>query len=381
MGRPRPWATRVLVLAIIALAAPAFVQGTDLTEAWEEAWSERDAATDDGANDLSDGAGDGGAGSQGDSGGDGGSSDDGTSASAWGGGGTDGGANDSSDGAGDGGAGSQGGSDGGGGSNDDGTSTWGGGGTDDGANDSEPEQGVTLESERSNEQGPALLAGPGPPGTGAESGLMPVWFPSPAILAFSAMLVLSVGMLSTMAITILASEAGRFGLVLAVIAPLAAIASRGDPGQFTRGRVLGYVEAHPGIHFSAVRDALGLANGVTAHHLYRLERHGALISWVDGRRRRFAAAGVDPARLKELRRPVTGMQRAILELLAEAGDLGLSGGELQTRLASSRQLFSYHIQRLHTDALIDADGRGRSRRWMLQEDGVRRLVASRGLER
>lgn len=211
-------------------------------------------------------------------------------------------------------------------------------------------------------------------------GLDPIWLPEPRIVAMSVVVLLSLGMLGSMLIGVAASEASRLGLLLAVVGPLVALAVKGEHGTFTRGRVMGYVESHPGIHFSALRDALGLANGVTAHHLYQLERQGAIISWVDGRRRRFAAAGVDPIRLKEIRNPATGMQLAILEVLADAGDLGLSGTELREQLSSSRQLLSYHLQSLRERDLVEPEGGGRKRRWTLSELGERRLEASQGLE-
>jgi predicted transcriptional regulator len=155
--------------------------------------------------------------------------------------------------------------------------------------------------------------------------------------------------------------------------PLIAITQRGEGGIFTRGRLLGFIEAHPGIHFSALRDALELGNGATAHHIQILEKEGRVISWMDGRVRRFASSGVDQTRLQEIQNPVTGMQIAILQVLSESGALGIHTGELRTKLATSRQLLSYHMKQLSERNFVKSSGRGRSIRWNLLEEGQEKL--------
>ena len=53
-------------------------------------------------------------------------------------------------------------------------------------------------------------------------------------------------------------------VLVALISPMLARMKSNREDMLTRGRLLGYLEANAGIHFSALRDALGLANGVTA---------------------------------------------------------------------------------------------------------------------
>ena len=155
--------------------------------------------------------------------------------------------------------------------------------------------------------------------------------------------------------------------------PLLAITQRGEGGIFTRGRLLGFIEAHPGIHFSALRDALELSNGVTAHHIQILEKEGRVISWMDGRVRRFASSGVDQTRLQDIQHPVTGMQMAILQVLSESGSIGINSGELRVKLATSRQLLSYHMKQLSQRQFVQSSGRGRALRWNLLEAGQKKL--------
>lgn len=191
----------------------------------------------------------------------------------------------------------------------------------------------------------------------------------PQIFLGLAMVVLSVGLFSTLGAGLIVSEGVRSGLLIAALAPILGALIKGEEATLTRGRMLGYVEAHPGIHFSALRDALGLANGVTSHHLHVLERDGRIISWSNGNRRRYAVSGTDPKKLETLSNPVTGMQRAILEVLAESGELGMSSSELRARLESSRQLMSYHLRRLDERELVAKSGKGRKAPWALTDAG------------
>lgn len=202
----------------------------------------------------------------------------------------------------------------------------------------------------------------------------PEWIlPATQVIVLTMMAIMAVGLLTSTATAIFASEGARFAILLAVMGPLLAITQRGEGGIFTRGRLLGFIEAHPGIHFSALRDALELGNGVTAHHIQILEKEGRVISWIDGRVRRFASSGVDQTRLQEIQNPVTGMQIAILQVLSDSGALGIHTGELRTKLATSRQLLSYHMKQLSERNFVKSSGRGRSIRWNLLEEGQEKL--------
>lgn len=202
----------------------------------------------------------------------------------------------------------------------------------------------------------------------------PEWIlPATQIIVLTMMAIMAVGLLTSTATAIFASEGARFAILLAVMGPLLAITQRGEGGIFTRGRLLGFIEAHPGIHFSALRDALELGNGVTAHHIQILEKEGRVITWMDGRVRRFASSGVDQTRLQDIQNPVTGMQIAILQVLSESGALGIHTGELRTKLATSRQLLSYHMKQLSERNFVKSSGRGRSLRWNLLEEGQKKL--------
>jgi len=203
--------------------------------------------------------------------------------------------------------------------------------------------------------------------------------PATRVVVLSLAAVMAVGIMGTMLTALVASEAGRMSLMLAVIGPILAVSQRGESGTFTRGRIQGYIEANPGIHFSALRDALLLANGVTAHHLHALEKEGRIMSWLDSHKRRFASSGIDPKMLSRIEQPVVGMQQAILEVLDSAGKLGMKSGELRLKMETSRQLMSYHMKQLDERGLVQAEGRGKARKWKLLEAGRTVLMSSQHL--
>ena len=105
-----------------------------------------------------------------------------------------------------------------------------------------------------------------------ENNNSPQWIlPATQIIVFTMMAIMAVGLISSTSIAILSGEAARLSIYLAIIGPIVGLTQRGEGGIFTRGRILGFIE-RIGIHFSALRDALSLGNGVTAHHIQILEK-------------------------------------------------------------------------------------------------------------
>ena len=163
----------------------------------------------------------------------------------------------------------------------------------------------------------------------------------------------------------------RILFFLAFLTPLIATKNKSD--ERTRGRILGFVEGNAGIHFSALRDGLGLANGVTAYHLRVLETENAVISWRDGKLRRYAISTITPHDIDSIRHPIVGTRLAILEILYRSESLGLTGKEIQQKLALSRQLLSYHMSSLRNSNLVERKGSSRKSPWKLSRDGLNEL--------
>jgi len=213
--------------------------------------------------------------------------------------------------------------------------------------------------------------------TYAERGLSSVNQLPTTVVVWLFMVFVSLSLLGGMTTGVFISEGIRTTLLMSILGPLLAARHGKEHDIQTRGRIQGYVEAHPGIFFSALRDALNLANGVTAHHLHQLEKSGAIISWQDGRRRRYAVSGIDSTKLHEIEHPLSGMQRAILEILFEVGEIGITSSEIQIKLDASRQLMRYHLKQLMEKKLADSKGRGRKITWFLSQYGLKQLPTIR----
>ena len=185
--------------------------------------------------------------------------------------------------------------------------------------------------------------------------------------------------LGSLAVGSILFEAMRVTVLIALATPLLARMKANREDLLTRGRILGYLEANSGIHFSALRDALGLANGVTAYHLHTLEGQGEVISWRDGKLRRYAVSSLTKEELSRIRNPIAGTRLAILEVLANSGQIGLKGSEIKTKLQISRQLLSHHLSELKSAELVEPASEVRRPNWRLSSIGLEALSSSREL--
>jgi len=173
----------------------------------------------------------------------------------------------------------------------------------------------------------------------------------------------------------------RVVVLVALVAPMMAKRGRHREDDLTKGRILGYIEANAGIHFSALRDGLGLANGVTAYHTNNLEREGKIFSWKSGKNRRYASSSVPKHERKRFQNPLTGTRLAVLEVLAEKGQAGTTTKELRERLDISRQLLSHHLNDLKANELIERATGNERKAWRVSKNGSERLQASRSLQK
>ena len=187
--------------------------------------------------------------------------------------------------------------------------------------------------------------------------------------------------LGSLAVGSILFEAMRVTVLVALATPLLARMKANQEDLLTRGRILGYLEANSGIHFSALRDALGLANGVTAYHLHTLEGQGEVISWRDGKLRRYAVSSLTNEELSRIRNPIAGTRLAILEVLADSGQIGLKGSDIKTKLQISRQLLSHHLSELKSAELVEPASEARRPNWRLSSIGLETLSSSRELAR
>ena len=176
-------------------------------------------------------------------------------------------------------------------------------------------------------------------------------------------------------------ESVKVTVLVALVSPMLARIKSNREDMLTRGRLLGYLEANPGIHFSALRDALGLANGVTAYHLNFLESSGQIISWRDGKLRRYAISSLTKEEVSKIKNPISGTRLAIMEVLADTGNLGMSGPDIRKKLQISRQLLSHHLSELRSGGMIEAASESRRPNWKVSDSGLDALTASKEVAR
>ncbi len=188
-----------------------------------------------------------------------------------------------------------------------------------------------------------------------------------------------IGGLSLIVFSGLFFEFMRVVLLIALVAPMLAARKTHREDELTKGRILGYIEANAGIHFSALRDGLHLANGVTAYHTSNLEKEGKIFSWKDGKNRRYASTFIPKAERKAIQNPLSGTRLAILEVLAEKGQVGVDTKEIRERLAISRQLLSHHINELKASELIERNEE-KKRFWRPSDHGLQQLQMSKTLQ-
>jgi DNA-binding transcriptional ArsR family regulator len=192
---------------------------------------------------------------------------------------------------------------------------------------------------------------------------------------YSGLIFLGAGGLSSLIFGALFSEVFRITVLISLLTPMIS-RSKNREDLLTRGRLLGYIEANAGIYFSALRDSLGLANGVSAYHLQVLEKNGKIISWKDGKLRRYAISQISKSKLENIRNPIMGTRLAILEVLSNSGKLGLSNSEIGKKLSMSRQLMNYHISELRGSDYIDSNLKTKRPKWMLTDLGIEALNLS-----
>jgi len=192
-------------------------------------------------------------------------------------------------------------------------------------------------------------------------------------------IIIGSGGISSILVGTLLSEIFKITVLISLVSPLIS-KSKNSTDLLTRGRILGFVESNAGIHFSALRDFLGLANGVTAYHLQVLENKGKIISWKDGKLRRYAVSHISINELDSVRNPIMGTRLAILEILSNSGNVGLSNSEISKKLSISRQLMSYHILELKKYEYINHEESSKRPKWKLTELGNKILKTSYSLE-
>lgn len=150
-------------------------------------------------------------------------------------------------------------------------------------------------------------------------------------------------------------------------------------GNYQRGRITGFLTAHPGCHLSGMIRALELGNHQAVHHLRILELEGKVWCRRDGRLLRYYTDRVNrEAELSRLPRPIDVNQLSdvalmVLKSIAEQApeDPSPTQRQLAAELKTSQQLVSHHLRRLESQGLISRERRGLKTRRVLTIEGER----------
>ncbi len=149
----------------------------------------------------------------------------------------------------------------------------------------------------------------------------------------------------------------RFAAAGAAVSMGLAGTAAGETDSDARDAIAGYVTQTPGVHFSKIRDDLGLGTGETQHHLRRLIDAGILTSHKDGEYRRYFRAGefdsFEQVVLSRLRRETP--RQMLIALLREPDQ---SGTTLAAEIGVSRSTISTHATGLQEVGLLERTAEG-----------------------
>ncbi|MEE2606328.1 MAG: MarR family transcriptional regulator [Candidatus Thermoplasmatota archaeon] len=150
-------------------------------------------------------------------------------------------------------------------------------------------------------------------------------------------------------------------------------------GTYQRGRLEGFLTAHPGCHLSGIIRALEMGNHQAVHHLRILENEGNVWCRRDGRLLRYYTSAVDrSAETSNLPRPVDASQLSDVALMVlrsiaeqEDGETPPTQRELASTIGTSQQLVGHHLKRLESQGLITRRRRGLRTNRELTDEGMR----------
>ncbi len=177
------------------------------------------------------------------------------------------------------------------------------------------------------------------------------------------------------AIVVLSTPRGQVALGATAIPLFTRLRSDDVRNQFTRGRLLQFIEDNPGANYAHVRRRLALSNGACAYHLRVLERNGDIRRVVSGMSVRFYGATYTFD--EEALPPLSFVQRRVLQELVDAGSANF--GELSRMLEAHGEAVTdtnlgYHLNVLAREKeLISTRREGRKTIYFLEGERRERL--------
>jgi predicted transcriptional regulator len=167
------------------------------------------------------------------------------------------------------------------------------------------------------------------------------------VLALS--LVLVVGVVGVLGGT----EVGLYALLLLLLPMFTRLRHREVLNQFTRGEIFGFIKANPGASLTAVRENLGLSNGVAAYHLRVLLREEYVVARREGGYKRFYPRDM---RVPRKRVHFTRLQIDVVEKVRMHP--GVTQSSLARLLEESKQVVSYNLKVLVAAGVVRVERDG-----------------------
>ncbi len=172
----------------------------------------------------------------------------------------------------------------------------------------------------------------------------------PVLLFWISIAAIAIGLVGFFGFT----EVGMLAVFWTLLLPLFTRLRRKEVlNQFTRGEIFGFIKANPGVHLTAIKENLGLANGVLAYHLKVLVREEFLVVRREGGFKRFY-----PRDMKVPRKRIhfTRLQLDIVEKLSLHP--GLTQAALARMLGESKQVINYNISVLIAAEVVRVEREG-----------------------
>jgi len=157
----------------------------------------------------------------------------------------------------------------------------------------------------------------------------------PMVLFTIAMVAAAIGFIGFFGFT----EVGLLFIMWSLLMPLFTRLKKKEVlNQFTRGEIYGFIEANPGVHLTAIKENLGLANGVLAYHLKVLIREEFIVARREGGYKRFYPRDM---RVPRKRVHFTRLQLDIVEKLSLHP--GSTQASIARMLGESKQVINYNV--------------------------------------
>ena len=157
------------------------------------------------------------------------------------------------------------------------------------------------------------------------------------------------------------TEVGRYKFFLLLLPLYTRLKKKDVLDDFNRGRIMGYIETNPGVHFTDIMQTLDIGSGNLAYHLDVLEKTRLVVSRREGvykifyprmwnskkapTPQHFFSTGFSKKDFKP-----SALQQKIIDMIE--GYQGITQVEIAENLGISKQSLGYHIKKLRRADII-----------------------------